>query len=144
MEVLDSISSVVDITEPYIPSFLAMRECRPLVDLIEAYKASHPHQVPQVILVDGNGRLHERQAGLAVAVGILANVPTVGIAKEYYPIPAPSFGPAADFRSSQKSFKEKSRELLTKRGDFLAIPDPTGSVAVGTVSLSDQRHNSEL
>lgn len=144
LQILDSMSSVVDIPEPYIPSFLAMRECRPLVNLLEAYKASHPHHFPQVFLVDGNGRLHERQAGLAVSLGVLANVPTVGIAKEYYPISAPSFGPAADFRSSQKSFKEKSRQLVVKRGDFLPILDPFGTVALGAVSLADQSRTPSL
>ena len=41
---------------------------------------------PQIIFVDGFGRWHERQAGLATALGVERNVPTIGIGKEYQPL----------------------------------------------------------
>ncbi|MFW6448997.1 MAG: endonuclease V, partial [Halobacteriota archaeon] len=33
------------------------------------------------VLIDGNGRLHPRQAGLATHVGVVLDCPTVGVAK---------------------------------------------------------------
>lgn len=35
----------------------------------------------QVILVDGNGALHPRKYGSAVKVGVDADLPTIGVAK---------------------------------------------------------------
>lgn len=128
---------MVDIPEPYIPSFLAMREARPLVALVNAYKASHPEKQPQVLLVDGNGRLHERQAGLAVSIGVDTNTPCIGIAKEYYPVPTTEHcGSASAFRSGQKEFKNVARQLLHRQGDYILVPDPTGQQVIGAVRAS--------
>jgi deoxyinosine 3'endonuclease (endonuclease V) len=120
-----------------------MRESQPLVDLIQEYQASHPPEsFPQVFLVDGNGRLHDREAGLATAVGVLADVPTIGVAKEYYPlvegrdgIEKPAVQPD-NFRSSQKGFREVCRKLLLKQGDWTSILDAKGEQTLGAVCLS--------
>lgn len=39
---------------------------------------------PEVILVDGNGILHERRAGLATFVGVRTSIPTIGVGKTLY------------------------------------------------------------
>ena len=36
----------------------------------------------EVVLVDGNGRLHQRQAGIATHLGVAGDLPTVGVAKK--------------------------------------------------------------
>ena len=41
---------------------------------------------PDVIFVDGFGRWHERQAGLATALGVERGIVTIGIGKEYQPL----------------------------------------------------------
>lgn len=69
---------IVDMTEPYIPGFLAFREVSFLMDRLEEIKENNPHLMPQVtsigishlnqfflvefqvIMVDGNGILHPR------------------------------------------------------------------------------------
>ncbi len=53
-------TQIVCIDEPYIAGYLAFREFRPLITLIENVKQSHPDIFPQVIFVDGNGILHPR------------------------------------------------------------------------------------
>lgn len=60
LEVLHSSSAMVEMTEPYIPGFLAFREVGFLVDQLESVRKRHPNLTPQVILVDGNGVLHPR------------------------------------------------------------------------------------
>jgi Deoxyinosine 3''endonuclease (endonuclease V) len=52
--------------------------------LIHRQKRHRPDLTPHVILVDGNGILHERKAGLATFVGVTMNVPTIGVAKTLY------------------------------------------------------------
>jgi deoxyinosine 3'endonuclease (endonuclease V) len=47
-------------TLPYISGFLAFREVPFLLQLLQELKDTHPQWMPQVILVDGNGKLHHR------------------------------------------------------------------------------------
>ncbi len=37
-----------------------------------------------VVLVDGNGLLHADRFGYASHLGVLINLPTIGVAKKYY------------------------------------------------------------
>ena len=55
---------LVKMDEPYVPGFLAFREVKHLVDLINDLKVNAPQFTPQVILVDGNGILHVKGFGL--------------------------------------------------------------------------------
>ncbi|GAB1518865.1 hypothetical protein RhiTH_001930 [Rhizoctonia solani] len=100
-------------------------------------KAGKEHEFPQVILVDGNGQLHEREAGVATAVGVQADVPTVGVAKTYHP-PTLQHHEAHDlhWRLSQKGMKQKSREVLKKPGDYLGVLNARRDRYVGVVSVT--------
>ena len=71
---------------PYIPSYLAFREIEPLCELISSQVKSHPKMKPDVIMVDGNGRWHERSAGIACFIGVMTGIPTVGVGKTFYSI----------------------------------------------------------
>jgi deoxyribonuclease V len=59
---------------PYAPGLLALREG----PCLEAAVAALPVR-PEVLLVDGTGRDHPRRAGLAVHLGAVLDLPTVGI-----------------------------------------------------------------
>jgi len=76
---------------PYIPSYLAMRELHPLQKLIRTTeeenrlkKDNSPIPIANVILVDGNGILHERSAGIATCLGVSLNRKTIGVGKTLY------------------------------------------------------------
>ncbi len=75
---------MVSLNVPYIPSFLAFREVDSLVELIKDLCANRPEIMPQVILVDGNGYLHPRGFGLACHLGVVADIPTIGIGKNLF------------------------------------------------------------
>ena len=64
---------------PYISGLLTYRELPPLLALLEEVQAAG--QLPPLLLVDGNGTLHPRRAGIAVATGVVSNHPTIGIGK---------------------------------------------------------------
>ncbi|KAG0483255.1 hypothetical protein HPP92_011339 [Vanilla planifolia] len=66
---------------PYVPGFLAFREAPIIVKLLEKMKHKFSPFYPQLLMVDGNGILHPRGFGLACHVGVLANIPTIGIGK---------------------------------------------------------------
>ncbi|KAK2141608.1 hypothetical protein LSH36_1069g00052 [Paralvinella palmiformis] len=76
--------SMVQLTAPYIPGFLAFREVNSLKEKIEKLKNIQPSILPQVVLVDGNGILHPRGFGLACHLGVLTDLPTIGVAKNLF------------------------------------------------------------
>lgn len=75
---------IVDLTQPYIPGFLAFREVPSLLRLWTNLKIKRPDLIPQVVLVDGNGVLHSRGFGLASHFGVLIDTPTIGVAKTLF------------------------------------------------------------
>ena len=66
---------------PYIPGFLAFREIAPLQRLVLEQIEKFPNFTPKAILVDGNGILHPRHAGIACFLGTRTDIPTIGIGK---------------------------------------------------------------
>lgn len=61
---------------PYVPGYLAFREGPAVVRTL-----SNLDNPLDIVLVDGSGRIHPRQAGLATHVGVALDQPTVGVAK---------------------------------------------------------------
>jgi deoxyribonuclease V len=61
---------------PYIPGLLSFREGAAVLSAIDALDRE-----PDLLLVDGSGRIHFREAGLATHVGVTVDVPAVGVAK---------------------------------------------------------------
>lgn len=61
---------------PYIPTFLSYREY-PLIE--KAFKSLN--KKPSLLVIDGNGVLHPLGIGTASYIGLLLNVPTIGVAK---------------------------------------------------------------
>ena len=60
---------------------MAFREVPLLVPLIDELRATHPALVPDVVMVDGNGTLHPRGFGVACHLGVVADIPAIGVAK---------------------------------------------------------------
>ena len=61
---------------PYIPGLLSFREGGAILSAFERLECD-----PDVVLVDGSGRIHFREAGLATHIGVTLDVPAVGVAK---------------------------------------------------------------
>ncbi|KJE98069.1 endonuclease V family protein, variant 2 [Capsaspora owczarzaki ATCC 30864] len=84
MKVVYENFEMVELTLPYIPGFLAFREVNFLVALLDRLRAQQPELLPQLIFVDGNGVLHQRGFGLASHLGVLVDIPTIGIGKTIF------------------------------------------------------------
>lgn len=77
-------SSVIKLHIPYVPGFLAFREAPVLLQLLDKMKSNAHPCYPQLLMVDGNGLLHPRGFGLACHLGVLTNLPTIGIGKNLH------------------------------------------------------------
>ncbi|XP_060173685.1 uncharacterized protein LOC132604268 isoform X2 [Lycium barbarum] len=82
-------SSIVRLQIPYVPGFLAFREAPVLLKLLDKMKNNgHPFYpqclCSQLLIVDGNGLLHPRGFDLACHIGVLADLPTVGVGKNLH------------------------------------------------------------
>ncbi|KAI8889941.1 endonuclease V [Backusella circina FSU 941] len=116
---------------PYISGYLAFREVEPLMTLITRLKQSKPEIYPQVILVDGNGILHPRQFGNASHLGVLAQTPTIGVAKNFLVIKNElDYSPA---------FKAQLKQELVKRGDRFDLIGETSGRVYGAALINSER-----
>jgi deoxyribonuclease V len=61
---------------PYVPGLLSFRE---IPALLEAF--ARLRRRPDIVLCDGQGRAHPRRCGLASHLGLILDMPTIGVAK---------------------------------------------------------------
>jgi deoxyribonuclease V len=61
---------------PYVPGLLSFREIPVVLQALEKLE-----KIPQLLLCDGQGYAHPRRLGLASHLGIVCDLPTIGVAK---------------------------------------------------------------
>lgn len=66
---------------PYVSGYLSVREVPAALAAIVDYRTRFGD--PNVLLIDGNGSLHPRQAGVAVCIGVMSGLPAIGVAKSH-------------------------------------------------------------
>ncbi|MCJ7444320.1 MAG: endonuclease V [Methanotrichaceae archaeon] len=76
MKIHELASCTLATSFPYIPGFLSFREGPAAVRAIKALRKR-----PTLLFVDGCGINHPRHAGLASYIGVVLDIPTVGISK---------------------------------------------------------------
>lgn len=80
-----------DTTFPYVPGYLSFREIPAVLDAMAAL-AEPPH----LVVCDGQGYAHPRRFGLACHLGVLLDIPSIGVAKSRlvgtYDEPGPNRG----------------------------------------------------
>ena len=122
---------LIHLTAPYIPEYLAFREAKFFVNLIEEVKKEKYELMPQVILVDGNGILHPRGLGIASHLGILLDLPTVGVAKKLFHVDG--------LEKNEEHLKKIS--LLEKGGDTFSLIGNSGKEHGRALRSTDKASN---
>uniref|UniRef100_A0A7S2ECW9 Endonuclease V n=1 Tax=Trieres chinensis TaxID=1514140 RepID=A0A7S2ECW9_TRICV len=83
-EIVYEASETFQLKVPYISSYLSFREIEPLERLVKKQMKERPEFTPRAILVDGNGIMHERKAGIACFLGVRTGLRTIGVGKTLY------------------------------------------------------------
>lgn len=74
--VVERVHAVTDLEIPYVPGLLAFREGGPILAALDECSVE-----ADLALFDGSGRIHFREAGIATHVGVVRDLPAVGVAK---------------------------------------------------------------
>jgi len=80
-EVVQRWTNILPVLFPYIPTYLAYREMPVVLDLLGKTRDRWAGEM-DVLFVNGHGIMHPRGLGLASHLGVLLDVPTVGVAKK--------------------------------------------------------------
>ncbi len=75
-EVIERASAAVDLEFPYIPGLLSFREAGAILAAFSELDTE-----PDLAVFDGSGRIHYREAGLATHLGVVFDLPSIGVAK---------------------------------------------------------------
>ncbi len=76
LDLIDSALVRMPTRFPYVPGLLSFRETPAVLAALGQLE-----RAPDLILCDGQGYAHPRRCGLASHIGLLAGVPTIGVAK---------------------------------------------------------------
>ncbi|MHC1627797.1 MAG: endonuclease V [Candidatus Nezhaarchaeales archaeon] len=106
----------VESTFPYIPTFLSFREIKPLMAALTKITTK-----PTILFVNGQGLAHPRRLGLASHLGVVADIPTIGVA--------------------QKVLYGKPKAALTGIGYVELIDEINENEVIGYLYKSDKRFN---
>jgi len=97
---------------PYVPGYLAFREGRLTLEALAALDVE-----PELVFLDGHGVVHERGLGIASHIGVLVDVPTIGVPKTPFHaidhLPGPNRG---DYYVLTKEWGAQGASIRLKAG----------------------------
>jgi deoxyribonuclease V len=126
--VVEVAAATAPLAMPYVPGLLSFREGEAVLAALAALSAD-----PGLLVVDGSGRIHYRQAGLATHLGAALDTPAVGVAK--------SLLCGRPARSLEDPLPAGVRVPIRADGDVEATDGTTIGHAVQTRQFdSDARH----
>jgi deoxyribonuclease V len=77
LEIKEETIAITPTRFPYIPGLLSFREIPPILEALAKLA-----DMPDLLLCDGQGTAHPRRLGLAAHLGVLTDIPSIGVAKK--------------------------------------------------------------
>ena len=74
--VIEYAHALTSLSIPYVPGLLAFREGESMLAALDALAVD-----PDLLVCDGSGRIHFREAGIATHIGVIRDVAGLGVAK---------------------------------------------------------------
>ncbi len=91
LDVIEQVMAKTPTRFPYVPGYLSFREVPAAIMALEKLSLT-----PDLLMCDGQGLAHPRRFGVACHLGVLANLPAIGVAKKKlvgeYTDPGPNKG----------------------------------------------------
>lgn len=119
LEIVEEHVATRPVTFPYIPGLLSFREAPIALAALQQVRTQ-----PDLLMVDGHGIAHPRRFGIASHLGVLLDLPTIGIAKSILvgeaTEPGPLPGDAAPLMDGGESIGMALRTRLRSRPVYVS------------------------
>lgn len=122
LEIQHEVIAFRDTDFPYVPGLLSFREIPVILDAL----AKLP-QMPDLLMVDGQGIAHPRRLGIGAHLGLVTGLPSIGVAKSRlcgtYREPGPNKGDLSPLMDGDEKIgtvlrsREKCRPLFVSPGN---------------------------
>lgn len=133
LEIRQSIVAETPTLFPYIPGLLSFREIPAILAAMQQLT-----EKPDLLMVDGQGIAHPRRMGIAAHLGVLLDMPSIGVAKSRlcgeYEEPAPIKGASSPLYHRGEHIgtvlcsRDKVKPLFISPGHRVDIPTATALV----------------
>ncbi len=124
MKILEEAAVTLNPTFPYRTGFLAFREAPIMMAALNKLS-----QKPDLLVVDGQGIAHPRGCGIASHLGVLVDIPSIGVAKtRLFGNPKNLGADLTPLVHHQKTFgmvwrsKKRARPIIISPGHRVSIP----------------------
>ncbi len=125
-EVIERAHAAVETEIPYIPGLLSFREGTAILRAFEELTVE-----PDLAIVDGSGRIHFREAGIATHIGVMLDIPAIGVAKNLL---------CGDLRDPPQGHLSEGERVPVVANSRVSAPDGT---VIGYALQSRQYPNPE-
>jgi deoxyribonuclease V len=107
LELIESVLAATPTTFPYVPGYLSFRELPAALAALALL-----HRSPDLLMVDGQGIAHPRRLGLASHLGVVTDLPSIGVAKSRLIGAHPPLGQAQGSRAALHDRGERIGTVL--------------------------------